>query len=385
MGAFFTNIHFKCDQPQFLDLRQHILEIMHRKGFRQTQRDDPGSRNLIVAFDSRKSFGVIFANWFEDQDESITEFSADVSCFLTSCFSVLNHDDDVAQIALFENGRLRDGYNSDPESWPTGNEDIDKISVNPKAWSHWTSEGLQLKKLVSEPDKFVFSSEIIEDFCKFMRISSPLSTLGYRYLIDENIELMEKDSQFEWFRLGFEVDPDFVVEATGEPVLRVGYLENSAKLDISKEKELMCTIRNFAGRGKGLIVVIEKTDGFLPLSVEIMGRIQPVQQTGDDLDLWCEFSDIEIFPEVTANSEQKRTKFIEKRKSTLKAEQPCIGGKGEALPIHIRLRGGPAPVETTLKVYAYSLVPEAKKYIPFELPIIVGNIKSQGPDRIPRD
>lgn len=99
MGHFYVNTTLRGPS------QEHILRILHQY-----------NRNAYVS-PTENSYTVVFDEECDDQDTDIIHNFSILLSHSLQCIAltVLNHDDDIFWYKLYENGKLIDTYDSNPE------------------------------------------------------------------------------------------------------------------------------------------------------------------------------------------------------------------------------------------------------------------------------
>jgi hypothetical protein len=118
VGAFFTNVQVHVaagrDPRQVAQLvLDHVGEHLIGEGFRLANDGEDSDRELVIIWGP--AWVSFYDQYSEDQSGTATEWARWLSETLDlDALSVLVHDSDVLDLALFAHGKQRDHYDSNP-------------------------------------------------------------------------------------------------------------------------------------------------------------------------------------------------------------------------------------------------------------------------------
>ena len=309
MGAFFTNIQIRGGDPK--RIREVILAELRDAGMHETD-GDTFDRELLIVPGPR--WTAVYDLRAENQDATATDWARMFSAALaTDAFSVLVHDSDVLDLALFASGKKRDHYDSNP-----GFSGQAPSKVTPAAraakWEHLLADGHTRDELAAVFEhRGVFAEGALAPLAAALGIEHGLLATGYNYTTHDGDPppaslvrvrgVLSKRPAWErrlggpprfasiWERFGASppaVEPQRVLE--GQPVHLSAQLTNNGGAATGMRIEIATT---------GDAVSLERIEVVISRSGQKMARHPaPLVRAGDLL--VADFADVGLMPGAAA-------------------------------------------------------------------------------------
>ena len=190
MGAFFTNVQIRIPagvEPYVLanQLRGLVEHRLGDDGLVPAADGEPADREILIVPGDR--WLAFYDARTEDQDNRVEVWARDISqAFDTDAFSVLVHDSDVLALALFERGKPRDRFDSNPEF--SGKQ---RSSTTPEAraakWASILAPGHDTRELAAVfAAKGVFAEAALDALAPAIGTDVSWLRTGYNYLVRDD-------------------------------------------------------------------------------------------------------------------------------------------------------------------------------------------------------
>ena len=181
MGSFFTNLQIRTTSAE--RVRDVVAARLHADGLRDAAPGEAADREVLIVPADGGQWVAMFDERAEDQDATIVEWARELSKALeTDAFSVLVHDSDVLQLALFASGEERDRYDSNP-SFSGRKPSKLKPAARAEKWAHLLAAGQPAKALAAVfSHRGTFAERGLAALATALGIEHASLGTGYRYL-----------------------------------------------------------------------------------------------------------------------------------------------------------------------------------------------------------
>ncbi len=186
VGAFFTNVQVRI--PPGRDVRQvaqlaldHVGEQLIGEGFRLAKDGEAADREFILLWGA--GWVSLYDQYAEDQGETNGEWARFLSEVIeTETISILVHDSDVLDLALFVGGKQHDHYDSNP-AFSGKKPSTMKPSARAERWSRVLAPGHDAKELEAVfTCRDTFAEAALAHLAPALGIEHDRIAIGFNYL-----------------------------------------------------------------------------------------------------------------------------------------------------------------------------------------------------------
>lgn len=356
MGSSFTSVQVHCGPDRIDEITAWLEEHLGGEGLLRVEPGEEADRSVLVV--PGEPFTTVYDSRSDEVGEPAKALAKGLSRGLgVAAFSVLVHDSDVLLLSLYQRGKRRSRYDSNPGYFSGKLRKPRRPDKKARAWEGLLAPGKTIEDLVP-----VFSGEDLFAEAALPLLAEALGTepgrlvLGYRYV--RELELPEEAVHLAWRAAE---RPAWEQPVTGPPRLLTP-MEQAAELhgDVWEEPPsrvqaapgaevvLSADVVSAGGPGQGLVVEVRGAPGPVELRMVrvvtlVEGRPHTVEASLEPRDgvLVAALPQVELLPGVSAMPEEP-WQVLE----ALKAQQ--------ATQLHIALEGearSVGSVELELRVH----------------------------------
>lgn len=266
MGSFFTNVQVQMpdgvEPADLLDTVTHALtSLAAERGMIPCADASTTADRTVVLRPSEVGWLSVYDEGTEDQDaQGLDVLARELSRAIGGmAVTVLVHDSDVLQLALFRRGKCLDRYDSHPAYFCDGEpskKELAKVAGNPDRWAPLLTEGHRPEDLaLAWREKKLFAEATLARTSELLGWAEGRAAVGFRYLDDAGlgegvIRLRYCHAKRPAHQEEAEGVPRFVTDLPPDVTQRPVELA----LAVGDELRVSCTCRNAGGASRGIAI-----------------------------------------------------------------------------------------------------------------------------------
>ncbi len=264
MGSFFTNVQVQMppgvEPIVLLDTVTHALaSLAAERGMIPCAAASTAADRTVVLRPSERGWLSVYDEGTEDQDvQGLDVLARGLSKAIGGmAVTVLVHDSDILQLALFRKGKCLDRYDSHPAYFCEGEpskKELAKVAGKPDRWAPLLTEGHRPEDLaLAWREKKLFAEATLARTSELLGWTEGRAAVGFRYLEDDGlgegvVRLRYCHATRPAHQEEAEGVPRFVTDLPPDVTLRPVELA----LAVGDELRVSCTCRNAGGAGRGI-------------------------------------------------------------------------------------------------------------------------------------